>query len=291
MKFAAFRLYRGRTMRVAFSLVAALVGALQLRADEPIVVALRPEARPAASLVRLGEIADISGGTLRERQRVEQLDIADAPVQGGDDVVTRSQVEFRLLLGGLPETVRVTGAEQTRLTGERAEAIDELLLSAVRRRLAQRLHVEERDIAVQLTEPLPKHLTLRPATDDVEFRPVLPAIPRPGPLRLKTTVYVDGSLKHLISVGVDFALRGQPAEREQPTTTPVKEKPKEEPIVVRPRDSVRLIVRGTGLRVSIPAAEALQSGRVGDTIRVKNPRSGRVVAGRITSAGEVEIEL
>jgi hypothetical protein len=285
-------------LRIGLALAVALASASPLRGAEPLVVALRPEARPAAKLVRLNDIAEISGGTQQERELVSQLDIADAPASGVDEVVTRSQVEFRLVLGGVRENVHVTGAEQTKLTSRPAASLDDLLLASIRLRLAERLHVEESTIELELMEPLPEHLRLRSAGDDIEFRPVLPAIPRPGPMRLKTAVYVDGRLRHLLSVHVEFAMSGdddktaQVPKREPPMQpAAAAAKKKEEPIVIRPRDVVRLSVRGQGLTVSIPAAEALQSGRVGDSIRVRNPRSGRIVAGRVVSAGEVEIEL
>ena len=43
--------------------------------------------------------------------------------------------------------------------------------------------------------------------------------------------------------------------------------------------------------VSLLGAQALQQGRVGDTIRVKNPQSGKTVTGRVVDASTVEIRL
>jgi flagella basal body P-ring formation protein FlgA len=60
---------------------------------------------------------------------------------------------------------------------------------------------------------------------------------------------------------------------------------------VRARDLVRVTARKGSLKVTMQAAEALQSGRVGDQIRVRNTQSNRIVTGRVVSPREVEITL
>jgi flagella basal body P-ring formation protein FlgA len=64
-----------------------------------------------------------------------------------------------------------------------------------------------------------------------------------------------------------------------------------EPPLVQPRDIVRLTARKGNLTIVVPAAEALQAGHRGDLIRVRNSSSGRIVIGRVLSAGEVEVPL
>ena len=63
------------------------------------------------------------------------------------------------------------------------------------------------------------------------------------------------------------------------------------PVVVRPRDTVRLVARKGGLTVIISAAESLQQGSVGDLIRVRNLQSNRVITGRVASREEVTISF
>lgn len=60
---------------------------------------------------------------------------------------------------------------------------------------------------------------------------------------------------------------------------------------VKVRDIVRVTARKGSLKVTMQAAEALQSGRVGDLIRVRNTQSNRIVTGRVVSPREVEITL
>jgi flagella basal body P-ring formation protein FlgA len=63
------------------------------------------------------------------------------------------------------------------------------------------------------------------------------------------------------------------------------------PVLIKARDLVRLTARKGNLVLTVPAAEALQTGREGDFIRVRNPSSGKIVLGRVVAAGEVEVPL
>ncbi|MCA8996771.1 MAG: flagellar basal body P-ring formation protein FlgA [Planctomycetaceae bacterium] len=80
---------------------------------------------------------------------------------------------------------------------------------------------------------------------------------------------------------------GEPVDPRN-VTTPKQSSPE---IVVRPRDAVRVIARKGRLLVTIPQAEALQGGAVGQLIRVRNTQSNRVITGRIAGPGEVVIDL
>ena len=61
--------------------------------------------------------------------------------------------------------------------------------------------------------------------------------------------------------------------------------------LIRQRDSIRLVARKGGIIVSIPAAEALDSGAYGQFISVRNPQSGRVVRARVVSRNEAHVAL
>lgn len=61
--------------------------------------------------------------------------------------------------------------------------------------------------------------------------------------------------------------------------------------LIRPRDAVRIIGHRKSLQFVVPAAEAMQSGRMGQLIRVKNLHSNKIVIGRVTGRGEVEVPL
>jgi flagella basal body P-ring formation protein FlgA len=63
----------------------------------------------------------------------------------------------------------------------------------------------------------------------------------------------------------------------------------EEPVAVRARDIVQLVARGKGINATVPAAEALEAGRIGDKIRVRNIHSQRIVVGEVVSSKEVQV--
>lgn len=61
--------------------------------------------------------------------------------------------------------------------------------------------------------------------------------------------------------------------------------------VIQSRDIIEIVARGSGLQARISGAMALQRGSMGDSIRVKNPSSGRILNAKVVSSGVVEIRL
>ncbi len=61
--------------------------------------------------------------------------------------------------------------------------------------------------------------------------------------------------------------------------------------VIKPRDLIRVTATRGNLTVVLPSAEALQAGRPGERIRLRNLESQRVIIGTVVAAGEVEIPL
>ena len=61
--------------------------------------------------------------------------------------------------------------------------------------------------------------------------------------------------------------------------------------VIKPRDLIRVSAVRGNLTVVLPSAEALQAGRPGERIRLRNLESQRVIIGTVIAAGEVEIPL
>jgi len=61
--------------------------------------------------------------------------------------------------------------------------------------------------------------------------------------------------------------------------------------VIKPRDLVRVTALRGNLSVVLPSAEALQAGRPGERIRLRNLESKRVIIGTVVASGEVEIQL
>jgi flagella basal body P-ring formation protein FlgA len=87
---------------------------------------------------------------------------------------------------------------------------------------------------------------------------------------------------------VNRALRAGETIRLQDLESP---RDAENPVLVKPRDTVQLVVRKGQLTVVLSAAEALQPGRQGDVIRVLNPDSKKIISGRVVSRSELEVAL
>ncbi|MFV0445133.1 MAG: flagellar basal body P-ring formation chaperone FlgA [Planctomycetaceae bacterium] len=62
-------------------------------------------------------------------------------------------------------------------------------------------------------------------------------------------------------------------------------------IVIQPRQVVQVTAIRPGLQVRLRQAQALDGGRVGDVIRMRNDDSGRIISGRVSGPGTVEIAL
>lgn len=77
---------------------------------------------------------------------------------------------------------------------------------------------------------------------------------------------------------------GQPLLRRAIRISPERLKP-----VVTARSEVRVVAQRGGLRVVLADGQALQSGHVGDSIRIRNPRSGQIVTAKVVSATEVHV--
>lgn len=61
--------------------------------------------------------------------------------------------------------------------------------------------------------------------------------------------------------------------------------------LIRARDAVRIVGHRKNLQFVVPAAEALQSGRMGQLIRVRNLHSSKTIVARVIGRGEVEVPL
>ncbi|HWL09048.1 MAG TPA: flagellar basal body P-ring formation chaperone FlgA [Planctomicrobium sp.] len=65
----------------------------------------------------------------------------------------------------------------------------------------------------------------------------------------------------------------------------------EAPVMILPRDPVRVTAKKGKLTVTIPVAEALQQGRQGQLIRVRNIQSNQIITGQVIGRGEVLVHL
>jgi flagella basal body P-ring formation protein FlgA len=304
----------------------------------PVIVSLSPTASSATSLVRVGDIADVSHGDNQLRGRISQLDIVALPPGGLEETVSQQQIDLRLRLAGIPEDAyQLRGAERVVVVESPVGFDDETVRMAIGKALADRIGVAPEDIEVRLTRPLPHIGSLGPS-DKVQIRALVPDNVRTGRLRVDIGLYIDDRLHKMFNVTVEARIYAAVARATQRidrggmitednvdydrhlltlaasdraardpmgktsartilpgrivgTTDVVEQQDPRGPVLVNRRDVVRLIARKGNLTVVVPAAEALEQGKAGDLIKVRNVQSKRIVTGRVVNQSEVEVSL
>jgi flagella basal body P-ring formation protein FlgA len=289
----------------------------------PLTVRLRAAAVAPGARLLVGDVADVEGADLAERLRVGLLDLAElAP--GAEATVTREQVAYRLLLAGLDAgRFRLEGAAAARVTRAPPPPLERQVEEAARQELLLRLPGRPEQYTIRLAG----RLSLPPlpgAGESLRFQAEVQGKPAvPGRALVAVGAYADGARRAIVPVYLDVraltpggvtlrrveageelsvenfrpvgpgGLLGQRVRRAlalgqavrpddvEPAGTP--------PVLVRQRDSVQLVVRLGGLEVKA-RGEALQDGRAGERVRVRNTASGNVVVGKVVDRAVVEVE-
>ena len=105
-----------------------------------------------------------------------------------------------------------------------------------------------------------------------------------GAVSLDNTITTGHLLKKRIRKGETIVA----ADLQVPTPNA---KDDEAEIVVKRREIVRLVAQKKGLWVSVPDGEALQDGKLGQRIRVRNLKTRKVLIGRVVGGGVVEMSF
>lgn len=292
--------------------------------------------------VRIGDVGIVSGGDILGRRRVEQLDLTQIHADQSQAMVSRQQIELRLLLEGWEASdFEIRGASSVRVKLVTPRTPDVRVLDALRPEIASRLKVLPQDVELRLARPISSNALpyLQDSNLGLEVR--LPLNVRPGLMSPRIAIMEGQRLVRTLSVAVeiqvyqdvavaarnlnsrvplradDLKLERRLISQAEPIATlasfvgkQLRMVKKEDEIirvrdltravrtraelVIRPRDVVEIVAKGRALEARVTGGIALQSGAVGDSIRVKNPSSGRkgtVVVGRVVSPGQVEIRL
>jgi hypothetical protein len=292
--------------------------------SDPVVLVLQTEATVSGGVVRVGDIARIDGGSAALRDAFARLDIAEWQPAADRLVVSRNDVKFRLLIRGHDERTFVIAGPARCVVGRKSSPLsEESARRAMQQAVAQRapelarllvtkfdgapqfpkLRIEERD-RVQLEgqlldQGLPLGRTrgqilvrvngeqraLVPASLDVTFaqsaEPLPPIPEKTGPLiptRSRPAPFPPLAPFSANSSGLPYAPTAEATEPEVPIGP-----------LVRVRDRVQMIAIIGHVCATTPG-EALQDGRMGQTISVRNVDSNKTVSGRVVGKGQVEIE-
>jgi hypothetical protein len=252
-------------------------------ADSVLIVKLQPTTTTRDTVVSVGAVATVSGGTPSLRRKVAELDLADLKPDGNVVTVGSGQVSFRLQLAGIePATFRIEG-RQALVSLATDEVSEESLVAAATQAVRQRLPQFVDNVTILPVPPVQVPQVKIEAGDRIrlEARPA-PGLSPFGLIRLPVAVLKNGDCCAVIPIylNVNYLSHASDAERERNENNP---------ILVKPRDMVRLVARIGAMRVTA-LGEALQEGRKGETVRVRNVDSSKVVAGRVADAQVVEID-
>lgn len=259
-------------------------------AGEPVVLTLSDRAAPPAPVVTVGHVATLIGGDAKVREKMAALDLTE---RGEGVVVTRKQVAFRLRLAGFDaDAFVVTGADKTTLGVPKAALSAEKVVAVARVELARALGKPLDELTIDLDQKI--QVKLPEVTDDddvaITVTPNSPTV-RPGRTQMNVTVSVNGGKKLQFPVYLTATAATADADP-MPSTRPKPAGGKfaADAVVVRALQPVTMVVTTGGLRVSA-AGVAMQDGKVGQEIKVRNPESKKIVTGTVVGANEVEIAV
>jgi flagellar basal body P-ring formation protein FlgA len=287
---------------------------------DPVVLLLHTEASVAGPVVKIGDIARIDGGSATLRDAFAKLDIAEWQPAGDRLVVSRNDVKFRLLIRGYDERTFVIAGPPRCVVGRRASPFSQ---EAARKALQQAVADRAPELAKFLVAKLDgtaQFPSLRiEETDRVRLEGKLLDQGLPlGRTRGEILVLVNGEQKAVVPAALDvsFAQSAEPLEVPEKSGPLIPSRNRPAPLgplatnaanaanassaeastpdapvgfLVRSRDRVQMIAIIGHVCATMPG-EALQDGRMGQTISVRNVDSSKTVSGRVIGRGMVEIE-
>jgi flagellar basal body P-ring formation protein FlgA len=255
-----------------FALLVVALAVAPCRAGDAIVVLLSAKSTTGTAAVSLGQVAKLHGGEEKARRKLAALDLAERSRKDAPVTVTRRQVELRLRLAGYGEDAVLVGGADSVVVGfaKKAASIDDAI-AAARKALLERFDNAadwKAEVAIAPSAKLPEVGD----ADRVEFAaaPHAAAV-KPGRNQMDVTVKVNGETK--LAFPIQFDVKSS----------------KPETALVIARRPVTLVVRAGGLTVEA-AGEALQDGREGETVQVRNATTKKTLRGRVVAADRVEIE-
>ena len=335
-------------------------------AARTMVVSLRSNVEVDARVIRLTDVAQVTGGTTELREQVKALDLEDALRPGESLSITPTQITFRIRLAGIDldgisirgNPVRVTArgtsvgsrlaslakTSEIKVNTKHASSresitLENAVVNAAKDCVLDKLPWKTDAVEIRLAQPLPRdisqvevasdcscHAELRtagPAVGRVQVRVIVetpnkPSLEVPVSLEVRhfddvvlTTrtlergrtvsaadVYID---RQDVTEMTDYCsnvdqMIGTATKRSVRALVPLRMGDVEklvassEAILIKRRDRVKMTARTDAVSVTA-MGEALQDGRAGETIRLRNLDSNSIVQGRVTGTNEVEISF
>ncbi|HWY86100.1 MAG TPA: flagellar basal body P-ring formation chaperone FlgA [Gemmataceae bacterium] len=259
---------------------------------ERVTVALFPEAVIDDSMVTLGQIAKLSGGPDTLRKWLGKLDVAEFKLGVAHGMVLCEQVRFRLLLSGLEEGhFQLSGAKRTVILESEEPATFRKIVSAAEQALRAKHPGAGSLTAIRgVNVPVVALRTGERVRFDAKVKDQ-----DAGRAVVNVALMVNGKTREVVPVQFEItetepalkaAAPARPGISTALYTTPARDS---RPALVKSNDSVRIFANIGAARLEA-LGEALQDGRVGEVIRVRNVESNRVVHGRVQANGMVLVD-
>ena len=259
-------------------------------AGPPITIALRPQARVAGPVVTLGDVAVLGASELEPLRRLVNLPLGRAPAAGESVAVQRDALAawIRAKTGLADDAVRWSGPASTQLVAALRRVNGEEIAAAAEAALRARIHGAD----LQL-QSLPRDLEA--PEGELRLRPrAIDAIPLRSRMLVWVEVWVAERFVRAVAVPFqvmagnmlpslldDAAAMQAPREQKLPLQV-------DTPAVVQ-RGQWASLRSGAGAVTLEARVEVLQDGRLGDSVRVRQPGAAGGVIARVTGPGQLEL--
>jgi flagellar basal body P-ring formation protein FlgA len=283
-----------RLFRFLIALVTLGFALSAIRAADPVTIELRERASVGSSVVTVGEVSLISGGDENTRAKIAKIDLVELKARESSMTFGRRSVEYRLKLAGFDaNSFRIIGAEKsTVLLTKRTITVEEVV-SVAKAEMLRHLTSAPESLSIELAQPVVVKLPEVPADE----RPTITAKPR-GQVAANGRVQMDVSVSSGNTAMLSFAIYFQvnspmpPPGAVTPAGFATGNSPQnaQQPVIIRPRQRVTMEVR-TGELVVKAVGEAMQEGRLGQSIQVQNVDSKKTIVAKVTGPSTVEVDI
>jgi flagella basal body P-ring formation protein FlgA len=270
---------------------------LQAQEGEPVSITLLPQAVSDDALVLLDQIAQINGGPDKLRHRIAKLDISEFKLGAAHVAINQEQVRFRLLLAGIDASrFRLLGARRTVIVASDEPITRRTILAAAEHKLREKYLGDAANVTITPAGSVVVPAVTTKPGDQIRLEAkVKAAAAYVGPVRVDVAVMVNGKTREVVPVVLEITVPEESAQDPVRTGQGVRQAHALVPassageILVKARDSVRIIANIGSARVEA-TGEAMEDGRAGQVIRVRNVESNRVVRGRVETSGVIVAE-
>lgn len=260
------------------SILPLLLLALPAVAADPVSIALLPKPVGTDAMITIGQAAKLTGGSAVVREKMARLDLVE---RTDAESISRKLIRNRLRLAGYDDA-DFTFGDAIGAVPNGALLSPESVEEVAKQELIRRLGVAPSEVFVDVVKPVVVKLPTATAADVVE----LTAVPVSGAVKLgrtqvDVTIKVNGERKLTLPVFLQATASGVLLAK--------AEKPADE-VVVKAKQRVLMTAKVGELRVTA-AGIAAENGKIGQSVRVENVDSKKVVTAVVTGPGTVEIDL